>query len=176
MSNIIKQRVWTIEELLSAGFKQYTRRKQRIFAARLPLDSNPLPIHYTFETVYAEPGDVMIFEAGDAPQNRLSEYTHWSVKPHIFANTYKSWDEPQWQPSPAEKHLMEFGCRPYYKFKGVWARRLTEPTTILSLESPKPNRVPAGVWLAIGDRGEPWHIEDDTFHDHYILSESASTQ
>lgn len=176
MSDIIKQRAWTPDQLIEAGFQQYARRKQRVLAARLPFDSKPLPIHYTFETVYADPGDVIIFEAGSQAQDRLSGYNFWSVKPRIFANTYKGWDEPNWRPNPAEKHLMQYGCRPYYKFKGVWARRLTEPTAILSLESPKPNVVPAGVWLAIGDRGEPWHIEDETFRKHYQLSQSAYTQ
>jgi hypothetical protein len=64
---------------------------------------------------------------------------------------------------------MRKGCRPYYKHKGVWARLLTTPLQVQSKESQFPIMVPAGVWLAIGEQGEPWHIDDETFRERYIV-------
>lgn len=169
MDEVIRPHDWTVDELQKAGFRQYQRRKQLIMAGRLPESAAPLHIHYPLETVIAEAGDVICFSPGDALQKRLLDYEHWSVKPDIFVETYRKWDEPGWQPDPQTKFLMKHGCKPYYKGQEAWARRLTEPTWIQSLESPEPLLVPVGMWLLIGTSGEPWHNSDEQFRSRYIV-------
>jgi hypothetical protein len=167
-----KQRARTTDELIAAGFAYYERKKQLVMAARLPADRAPMPIRYPFEVAYAEAGDVLCFDPGQMLQRTLTDYDHWSVKPAIFLKTYRRWDQPGWKPNATELHLMRYGCRPYYKHKGVWARQLAHDTWVQSLESREPVRVQAGMWLAVGEGGEPWHIEDDKFHARYVVPES----
>lgn len=169
MPEMISQRNWSEDELRTEGFEYYERRKQRIMAGRLPAAAAPMPIHYPLETVYAEAGDVIIFDPTDSVKRHIREYDHWSVKPDLFLRTYRKWDEEDWSPTPAETHLMRYRCRPYYKHQGVWARQLKEPTYILSLESKQPALVPAGVWVLVGDQGEPWHSADHSFRSRYII-------
>lgn len=169
---VIRTRHWTSEELLTAGCKYYQRRKQLVMAARLPEEAAPLYIHYTLETVVAEAGDVIVFDPGDSVKHRLQDYDFWSVKLSVFKETYRPWDEA-FTPTPAQQALMRYHCKPYYKHQGVWARRLTEDTLIQSLESETPYRVPAGMWLVIGSMGEPWHVEDESFRERYVVEEEA---
>lgn len=142
-------------------------------AARLPEEAAPMKIFYPLETVYAEAGDVICFEPGKVRKARLMDYDHWSVKLDIFLTTYRNWDTNNWTPLPPVQHLMRHGCKPYYKFRGAWARQLTEETYVHSLESPEPALVPPGVWVAIGEKGEPWHIEDHLFRSRYLVPEQG---
>lgn len=171
MDEIIRPRQWTEDELQSAGFQYYPRRKQLVLAGRLPAEHAPLKIHYPLEDVIAEAGDVICFEPGDTLLKRLLDYEHWSVKLDIFRDTYRNWNELDWQPNASTRFLMAHGCKPYYKWKGAWAVQLTDPTWIQSLESPEPLEVPPGMWLLIGTSGEPWHNEDDDFRSRYIVEE-----
>jgi len=169
MQNILKQRAWTDTELIAAGFHYYERKKQLVMAARLPGDLAPLEIHYPLETVIANEGDVICFDPGDHYRPALVEYDHWSVKYSIFIETYRNWDQSTWTPSPQVRFLMERGCKPYYKAQGAWSKQVNEPVWIQSLESPDPLEVPSGMWLMIGTKGEPWHVEDDKFRERYII-------
>ncbi|MEQ8674791.1 MAG: hypothetical protein RLP44_17325 [Aggregatilineales bacterium] len=166
----IRQREWTDEELIAEGFQYYERKKQLVMAARLPNHKAPLRIDYPSETVYAQAGDIIIFDPGMMPMRRLGGYDFWSVKPDVFVNTYRKWDVTGWYPNPQERYLMEHGCQPYFKQAGVWARHLKEPTPIVGLESHDVAIIPPGMWLAIGQRGEPWHIDPQTFSTRYTLA------
>jgi hypothetical protein len=64
---------------------------------------------------------------------------------------------------------MRLNCRPYYKRVGAWAKRLKLPTLVQSIENPEPIYVPVGYWVLIGDQGEPWHSDDDSFRARYII-------
>jgi hypothetical protein len=169
MDEIIRPRKWTKDELRKAEFRYFPRRKQLVMAARLPETIAPLHIQYPLETVVAEAGDVLCFEPANELRTRLSDYDHWSVKLDIFLKTYRNWDQSDWIPNPQVQFMMDRGCKPYYKRSGAWAKRLTEPTWIESLESPNPIQVPAGMWLFIGPSGEPWHGEDETFRARYVV-------
>lgn len=173
MDQVIRQHQWTEAELLAEGFQHYERRKELVMAGRLPPNRAPLELRYTLETVIAETGDVICFEPGAELRSSLYDYEHWSVKPDIFRETYRRWDATDWHPSPTERHLMRYGCRPYFKHAGVWAKRLTGPVYIQSLESPKPALIPAGVWLTIGVKGEPWHISTEKFVSRYVVPDEA---
>lgn len=170
---IIRQRAWTERELKAAGFRYYTRRKQLVMAGRLPRAFAPLRINYGLEFAYAQAGDVIIYEPGDQVRGDWRAYAHWSVKPEIFKATYRAWDEPNWIPTPSQRDLMRYNCRPYYKVAGAWAKRLTAPLFVQSLESPEPVQVPDGFWLLIGDKGEPWHNDNETFQLRYNVSASV---
>jgi hypothetical protein len=66
------------------------------------------------ETLVAHTGVMMCYNPGDTVRLTLDDYDHWPVEWEIFCKTYRAWDMWDWQPSPAEEHLMRFGCEPYY--------------------------------------------------------------
>lgn len=167
MPETIKPRSWTDVEKLQAGYHYYERKRQLVMAARLPQQAAPLEIHYPLETVQAEAGDVICFDPGATRQRHILDYDHWSVKLDIFMTTYRN--SPIQRQTPAIDHLLAHGCKPYYKYRGAWARQLDEPTYIMSLESVEPALIPPGVWVVIGEKGEPWEIDDKTFRARYVV-------
>lgn len=169
----IRQRNWTESELKDEGYHYYERRKQLVMGARLPASAAPLRIVYELETRIAEAGDILCFDPGSRTRRRLYDYDYWSVKPDIFKQTYRKWESADWQPNPPQAHLMAHGCRPYYKYVGVWAHQLAKPTRVQSIESPMPVRVESGAWVLIGTQGEPWYSDDEAFHKRYIVVEPA---
>lgn len=169
MDEVIRQRNWTEAQFLAAGFRYYARRRQLTMAARIPASHAPLKIAYALETVLADAGDVLCFDAETTPRPRLLDYDHWSVKPAVFLATYRKWDMTDWAPTPTQAQLWARGCRPYYKHAGAWARQLTTPTYVQSLESPEPALIPAGAWLLIGSEGAPWHNTDALFRERYVI-------
>jgi hypothetical protein len=169
--DIIRQRNWTEEELKDHGYHYYERRKQITMARKLPDDSPPVSIiNEHGETLVAQPGYIICYEAGERAFDTLDEYPHWPVEPGIFARTYKRWEEEDWEPDPAEKRLIELGCRPYYKSVGVWAKKLTEDVLLQSIEHTEPVKVKTGSYIAIGMDGEPYHIGERTLHSRYVSS------
>jgi hypothetical protein len=114
------------------------------------------------------------FNAGDAVRRSLYEYPHWPVRPDHFQDLYSPWDDPDWQPSPSESHLMTLGCAPYSRKVGVWARRLAAPQAVQTVESEGPVLVPAGAWLCIGAKGSAWgtpySMSDEAFCSRYLAA------
>ncbi len=172
MTEILKQRDWTEEELYEAGFQYYERIKQIVMARVLPEAEAPLTIVLNeFETVEVEAGYVICYEPGQFLRARLNDYPHWPVHPDIFDRSYTVWNEPGWQASVPEKHLRRYGCKPYYKSEGAWAKEALEPTPVQSLESKQPILVPVGQWLLISPWGEPWYVDAATFYARYTRPE-----
>jgi hypothetical protein len=62
---------------------------------------------------------------------------------------YRPWDQPSWTPSPAEKHLMELGCQPYYKIAGTWAIKLEKPA-LSETQKAEPARAWPGPMYSLG--------------------------
>jgi hypothetical protein len=173
---VIKQRKWTEAELVAHGFRYYPRKKQIVMARKLLAPEAPKTIETAWDTLVAEAGFMICYEPGDMVWPGLEDYAHWPVAPDIFEKTYHAWDETNWVPTPPEAHLMSLGCKPYYKFTGVWAKKLAQDTFVQSLESIEPVSVPAGVWLGIGVEGEPYPIAERTFASRYdLLEQSEST-
>src|SRR5262249_40379849 len=114
-------------------------------------------------------GYMICYDAGDGHvRSALDDYHHWPVEPRIFLKTYRKWDNKDtWQPNPAEKHLMKLGCNPFFKFAGVWAKRLKKPTWLQSLESVEPILMPVGGWVTIGIEGEPTSMTEAEFRKRY---------
>jgi hypothetical protein len=167
MSDVIQTKKWTVEELKQMGFKQYPRKKTIIMARRLPAAEAPLEIKTDQgDTLIAPAGYMICYQVDETLQPTINDYFHWPVEPKIFESIYRDWDE-KFEPTPAMQHLLEFGCKPYYKAAGVWAKDLDEAVYIQSLEHEKPVLVSEGRYLAIGSEGEPYHMSDKSFHNRY---------
>jgi hypothetical protein len=170
LMKVIKQRNWTNQELLRAGFAQYDRIKEVVMARRLPESEAPLIINTEWgEQLVAETGYAICYRAGDTIQPTLQDYYHWPVEPYIFDDTYRPWDQREWTPTSTEKHLTKLGCRPYYKLASIWAREITQPILMQSPEHQRPVKVNPGRYLVIGIQGEPYTMGKDEFFSRYQL-------
>lgn len=169
-AQILRQQEWTDEELRAQGFQYYETIKRLTMAQVIRSTKN---IEITLETLVAEAGDVMCYRPADQIMESLDEYEHWPVRRDVFVKNYRPWNEPNWQPTASEKHLMSRGCRPYFKAVGVWARRLRHSVMVQSLESPQPVLVPAGRWLCIGSHGEPYNMNNANFRSRYVVPPSS---
>lgn len=165
-SQILRQRKWTEDDLRAEGFEYYQPIKRLVMAKLLFKSKN---IDIETETITGKVGDFICYNPGDEYHENPDEYDHWPVRRDIFIKNYKPWDEQDWKPNPAEKHLLSLGCQPYYKFLGVWAQRLHQPRYVQSLESPEPVEVPPGRWLIIGVEGEPYSTDDEDFRSRYLV-------
>lgn len=170
---VLRQRNWTEDELKAVGFIYYQTRKRLIMAKVM---AEALNIEVTLETLIVGAGDIVCYEPGDQAQPSVDDFDHWPVRRDLFMKTYRAWDDPSWRPNAAESQLLQHGCRPYYKVAGVWALQLPKGIYLQSLESPQPVRVPAGRWLCIGSKGEPYHMSDRKFRDRYIMPEQNSAR
>lgn len=176
MSPIIKQHPWTEAELRQAGFQYYHRQKHVVMARHLSDAETPMQIQtHDGEMLIARQGYILCYDAGTELRPTLDEYPHWPVEPAIFHASYCAWDEPDWQPTATEAHLMQLGCSPYYKSAGVWAKPLAEDTYLQSLEHDQPVLVKAGYYVAIGVHGEPYAMRPTTFDKRYTLPVPSST-
>lgn len=169
--SILKQREWTRTALLAAGFVQYSRKRSVVMARVLQASEAPKRIKSEWDTLVALEGYLICYDVGDGKRKKsLDAYSQWPVEPQIFLKTYRKWDDKSpWTPNAGEKHLLENGCKPYYKFAGVWAKRLKEPMKIQSLEGVEPIEVPAGGWVTIGVQGEPVSMSHENFTRRYEL-------
>lgn len=172
---IYRQRPWTDQELVADGFHYYRPVKRVTMARPLPASEAPKTIVTPWDTIVATAGYMIAYVAGEELKASLDEYEPRPIEPDIFKTTYKLWDDRTWKPSQTERHLIQLGCKPYYKMVGVWAKKLAQSTLVRSMESPRPSVAPAGAWLCIGVAGEPWSVTDEWFHTRYLV-ENASTR
>lgn len=165
---VIRQKKWTESELRAMGYEYYTRIKEVTMARQLPAEEAPKKvITIQGDELIAEAGYMICYHAGENVFPLLDSYVQWPVSGEIFQQTYKRWDEPDWQPSPAEKKLMDLGCEPYYKATGVWAKKLETDAYLQSLEHPEPVKIRTGQYVAIGIKGEPYSMGPETLHERY---------
>ncbi len=168
MSEIIRQKQWTKQQLQKAGFRYYNRKKSLVMARRLPEAEAPLTVHANHEMLTVQAGYMICYNPGKKMQKRVEDYEQWPCDPEIFRATYKAWDLP-WKPGSQERQLLERGCKPYYKHTGVWAKRLTEDIYVQSMESPEPVLLTAGNWLVIHGQEHPYHMSHKAFCERYTL-------
>ena len=167
---VLRQRQWTDQQLLKAGFGYYAPIKRIVMARMLAEHAN---IDVTLEVLIADKGDILLYTPSDVLHDDLDDYDHWPVRSDLFRQTYARWDDMTWQPTPTEKFLMQNGCIPYYRKRGVWALKLPISIYVQSLESPEPVIVPAGRWLAIGPEGEPYNMSHESFLERYQTEPSS---
>lgn len=173
---ILKQREWTDAELYRQGFRRYERKKTVVLARELPAAEAPKRIKTTWDTLVAHAGYMICYDVSDGKQHSsIDSYNHWPVEPGIFLKTYRKWEYTMpWTPNPAEQHLLEAGCKPYFKVAGVWAKKLRRPHWIISRESVEPVLVPPGAWIAIGVEGEPFSMSASQFTARYERSAATT--
>jgi hypothetical protein len=173
--DILKQKKWTDSALQKQGFEFYERKKTVVLARELQAEESPKRIKTTWDTLVAHTGFMICYDASDnVVRGSLDAYNHWPVEPRIFVKTYRKWDTTLWRPNRAEKHLMELGCKPYFKHAGIWAKRLKQPQWIQSLESIEPILVPKDGWIAIGIEGEPMSMAEREFRSRYRRPRSTN--
>ena len=166
--DVIRQRNWTPEQLREMGYEYFDRKKEVTLARKLAKEEAPKTIKTTWgDTLIAIEGYMICYDAGDDRLDNIDDYEQWPVAPEIFAQTYKDWDEDDWTPTPAERHLLENDCKPYFKSGGIWARRLEEDVFLQSLEHAQPVKIRTGQYVAIGVEGEPYSMGAKTFHSRY---------
>lgn len=163
---ILRQREWTEAQLSASGFQYYEPRKRLVMAQ---IAKEVTEIQVTLEVLIATEGDIICYNPGDEIHKNLDDYDHWPVKAELFRQNYKRWDEPNWQPTQAQVHLLSKGCRPFYKAVGVWSLKLPIAIYVQSLESPEPVVVPSGRWLCIGTEGEPYNMSEENFRARYLV-------
>lgn len=163
---VLRQHKWTEAQLEAGGFQYYETIKRLVMARVI---TQPQNIQITVELLVAKSGDVVCYTPGETVMPDIDHYHHWPVRHDVFNKTYQAWDEKPFIPTPAQRHLMEHGCRPYFKSTGVWAQRLRKSVWTQSLESPKPALIPQGRWLLIGSEGEPYHTNDKDFRSRYVV-------
>jgi hypothetical protein len=166
--DILKQQRWTEAALRAQGFHRYERRKTVVLARELQPSESPKRIKTAWDTLVAYTGFMICYDVSDGIIHaNLDAYTHWPVDPAVFRKTYRKWGMTPWKPNPAEKHLLELGCKPYYKHAGVWAKKLKAPQWIQTPESIEPVIVPVGGWITIGVDGEPVSMTEIEFRKRY---------
>jgi hypothetical protein len=175
MTAVVRDKVyvqwqWTDEALIADGFQSCQPIKRLVMARRLPADEAPKIIESDGETLTAEAGYWIAYVAGKTLKATLDEYEPRPIEPHIFAETYRPWDEPDQTLTVTQAHLQQLGCQSYYKFANIWAKQLSTETWIQGMESDEPVLTPAGEWLCIGAGGEPWSVTDEWFQTHYLRS------
>jgi hypothetical protein len=165
--DVLKQRQWTKEELVAQGFRYYDRKKTVVMARELTAAEGTKKIKLPWDTLIAHPGYMICYDVSDGKLHKsLDEYEHWPVEPTIFKQTYRKWDT-EWEPTPPEKHLQALGCEPYYKFAGLWAKKVIKPVYVQSIESVNPVEIPQGAYLTIGVKGEPTSMSAEAFYERY---------
>jgi hypothetical protein len=167
---IWRQQKWQDDELRTLHFRPYETRRQ-LRMARVVEEAST--VDTTKEELIAEAGYMLCYTPGTEVRANLVDYDQWPVRFDLFHKNYSPWPQEGWQPNPVEKHLMENGCRPYFKSTPVWARRLQSGVMVESLESKQPVRIPAGRWLVIGIEGEPYHTADAKFRQQYVVPDDS---
>jgi hypothetical protein len=166
--NVIRQRQWGKDELRAMGYEYYERKREVPMVRELPASEAPLTIHTHYgDTLVAEAGYMICYSPGKVVCSSIDQYDHWPVAPEIFIQTYSRWDEPNWKPSPPQRHLLAAGCRPFYKSSGIWAKKLDTDVYLQSKEHVKPVKIRTGMYVAIGQDGEPYSMGDNTIHSRY---------
>jgi hypothetical protein len=169
--DVLKQRAWTKGQLIADGFQFYDRKKTVVMARELLASESPKTIKLEWDTLVAKAGYMICYDVSDGKlHSKLDEYEHWPVEPDIFLKTYRRWDAENdpWTPTPPEKHLLKLGCKPYYKFAGLWAKKVIDkPIYVQTIESIEPVPVPVGAWITIGIKGEPTSMPEEEFYERY---------
>lgn len=170
-NDVLREYPWTEQELHNEGFRYYKRWKKVVLARELPEAEAPLTIKSHWDTLIATAGYMICFRSENTVKNNLYDYVHWPVRSDHFIDLYQPWSEQAWNPTPSEQHLLSLGCQPCYHRSGVWAKKLSQPRIVQSVESLNPVEVPTDAWLCIAATGSAWgapySMPDEEFATRY---------
>jgi hypothetical protein len=150
---------WSDHEMLTYGFLYYQPIKHLTMARMVVSD----------ETLNSVDGYWIAYVAGDTSQENGDDYQLRLIAPDIFHKSYQPWDETNWQATSIEAHLLSLNCQAYYKSVGVWAKQLSTPRSIQSMESGEIAVAPKGTWLCITMERKAWTIPEAHFYAQYLL-------
>lgn len=173
---VYAQQVWTDEALITDGFIAY-RPVKRVTMMRMMLSEKPpLPDEENPDEIIPPALRYwMAYRANSDTISPAADYNPEPIESNAFAEMYRYWDEPDWQPTVAEGHLQRLGCLPYFKFATVWAKQLTADTWVKSKGKSKAALAPTGSWLCVSADGEPTAETEDWFHAHYLMPKQKQT-
>ena len=140
--------------LMERGFRPYrkitityARQMDRNFSVRMP----------NGEVLHGQPGDYACVSPDDGGK--------WIVARKIFEQTYAPAKlKPDQQPGIYAR-LSNSGFRPYRKHQITWAKKISKPLLVHTLEGDVTAH--RGDYLCIGPKGEPWPQEASRFEAHY---------
>jgi len=150
------------EELAERGFRPY--RKTTVTYAK--------QIGNNFQ-VRLETGDVISGKAGDFACVSPDDGSRWVVEHSIFTRMYNGVapDKSRLRPGTSEYRLSLQGFKPYRKHQVTWAKRITSPLIVHTLEGDV--RAEAGDYLCVGQDGEQWPQPAKRFESHYVRVENV---
>jgi hypothetical protein len=149
-------------ELRKQGFRPY--RKTTVTYAK--------QIANNF-AVRLDTGDVIYGKAGDFACVSPDDGSRWVVERGIFNNMYTDIpvDKSRVRPGATEYRLLLQGFRPYHKHQVTWAKRISQPMIVHTLEGDV--RAEEGDYLCIGQNGEQWPQPAKRFEKHYVRIEGV---
>lgn len=149
-------------ELLKQGFRPY-RKTTLTYAKQMQGNF----------TVRLENGDVIYGHTGDYACVSPNDGSRWVVEKGIFSRMYTraNVDTSRFRPGTPEYRLLRQGFRPYQKHQVTWAKRITAPMVVHTLEGDV--RAEEGDYLCVGADGEQWPQPAKRFEAHYVRVESV---
>lgn len=99
-------------------------------------------------------GDVLSGAAGDYVAYSPGDDERWIVQRDIFEQTYAPKARDASVPDAIHRGLLTRGFRPYSKHQITWARKLTRPARVRTLEGEV--HAETGDYLCVGPQGEMW--------------------
>lgn len=116
MASVLNQPVWGELEGLAEEPVQFEPTKQVVMIREVPeLEADKQVVSPTGDIATASAGDFICYSPGEHLHLTLDEYDHCILSPWDFAQNYHVWDTSERPLSLTEQHLIELGCRPYYK-------------------------------------------------------------
>jgi hypothetical protein len=149
-------------ELRKQGFRPY--RKTTITYAKQIANNFAVRLD-TEDVIYGKAGDFACISPDDG--------SRWVVERGIFSRMYASVpvDKSRVRPGAPEYRLLLQGFKPYQKHQVTWAKRISEPMIVHTLEGDV--RAEQGDYLCVGQDGEQWPQPAKRFESHYVRVEGV---
>jgi hypothetical protein len=139
------------------GFQPY-RKNETVFARQM---------NRRF-TVQVKEGDILRGQPGDYVCYSPRDGSRWIVEQAIFENTYTN--QPLAEDA-THSQIVRKGFLPYRKHAVTWAKKLSRPVTVNTLEGKV--QAHAGDYLCVGAAGETWPQPGERFEAVYERVESV---
>ncbi|NWF69047.1 MAG: hypothetical protein HXY40_08175 [Chloroflexi bacterium] len=116
------------------------------------------------DTIYGAPGDYVCTNAETSER--------WIVAENIFEESYHRLSKSSVALEKRSLLLEHYHFNLYRKTTLTWARQITRPMTVNTLEGPVSAQ--PGDYLCIGTQGEQWPQMRQRFEENYEIVEEAS--
>jgi hypothetical protein len=148
-------------QLRQEGFLPY-RKRGFTYAKRMQI---PFQVRLkNGDTIYGAKGDYVCTDADTSER--------WIVAADIFEDTYRHISRPNVPLNKRNRLLEHYHFHIFLKIAVTWARQLTQPMLVNTLEGPVSAQ--AGEYLCIGAKGEQWPQLRDRFEENYELVKEAT--